>query len=275
MWLSPGQPGELESARPPDGYPAPRPGVRLHARRPGQLPRRPGDGRAGAAARAGDAGLLAGQPRFPDPRRRLCPRRGDRHFLDIGTGLPISPNTHELARLGRPEARVVYVDNDPVVFMRAEALLADDEHVAVVRADLRDVDAVLADAGRLLDFAEPVALMFVAVLHCIEDRDEAVAIAAATLPRSRPVATSSSRIRPTSSHRSERTRPRPRPPGGGPPGCRAAGTTSCGCSTAGTWSTPAWCSFPAGAPTATSPPGSPTGPGPTAASPGSSRAAVS
>jgi SAM-dependent methyltransferase len=103
---------------------------------------------------------------------------GIRQFLDIGTGLPISPNTHEVARLGHPEARVVYVDNDPVVFMRAEALLADDEHVAVVRADLRDVDAVLADAGRLLDFAEPVALMFVAVLHCIEDCDDAVAIAA-------------------------------------------------------------------------------------------------
>jgi hypothetical protein len=103
---------------------------------------------------------------------------GIRQFLDIGTGLPISPNTHEVARLGHPEARVVYVDNDPVVFMRAEALLADDEHVAVVRADLRDVDPVLADAGRLLDFTEPVALMFVAVLHCIEDCDEAVAIAA-------------------------------------------------------------------------------------------------
>jgi SAM-dependent methyltransferase len=103
---------------------------------------------------------------------------GIRQFLDIGTGLPISPNTHEVARLGHPEARVVYVDNDPVVFMRAETLLAGDEHVAVVRADLRDVDAVLADAGRLLDFAEPVALMFVAVLHCIEECDDAVAIAA-------------------------------------------------------------------------------------------------
>ena len=103
---------------------------------------------------------------------------GIRQFLDIGTGLPISPNTHEIAQFGHPGARVVYVDNDPVVFMRAEALLADDETVAVVRADLRDVDAVLADAGRLLDFAKPVALMFVAVLHCIEGCDDAVAIAA-------------------------------------------------------------------------------------------------
>ncbi len=103
---------------------------------------------------------------------------GIRQFLDIGTGLPISPNTHEIAGSAHPDARVVYVDNDPVVFMRAEALLADEETVGVVRADLRDVDQVLADAGRLLDFTKPVALMFVAVLHCIEDVDDAVDIAA-------------------------------------------------------------------------------------------------
>jgi SAM-dependent methyltransferase len=103
---------------------------------------------------------------------------GIRQFLDIGTGLPISPNTHEIARQGHPDARVVYVDNDPVVFMRAEALMADDATTAVVRADLRDVDEVLARAGQLLDLTQPVALMFVAVLHCIEDCDDAVAIAA-------------------------------------------------------------------------------------------------
>ena len=103
---------------------------------------------------------------------------GIRQFLDIGTGLPISPNTHEIAKRGHPEARTVYVDNDPVVFMRAEALMADDATTAVVRADLRDIDEVLARAARLLDFAEPVALMFVAVLHCVEDCDEAAGIAA-------------------------------------------------------------------------------------------------
>ena len=147
--------------------------------------------------------------------------------------------------------------------------------LAVVRADLRDVDAVLADAGRLLDFAKPVALMFVAVLHCIEDRDEAVAIAARYLAALAP----GSYL--VLSHSTDEFAPEQNAPGlgrgrqaGRPPGCRAARTTSGGCSTAGIWSTPAWCSFPAGAPTATSPPGSPTGPGPTAASPGSSRTAV-
>ncbi len=104
--------------------------------------------------------------------------QGIRQFLDIGTGLPISPNTHEGAQQGQPDARVVYVDNDPVVFLRAEALMATDERVSVVRADLRDVDEVLARAGQQLDFRQPVALMFVAVLHCIENLDEAVAIAA-------------------------------------------------------------------------------------------------
>jgi SAM-dependent methyltransferase len=103
---------------------------------------------------------------------------GIRQFLDIGTGLPTSPNTHEIARQGQPDARVVYVDNDPVVVMRAEALMAGDATTSVVRSDLRDVEDVLGQAGRLLDFTQPVALMFVAVLHCIEACDDAVAIAA-------------------------------------------------------------------------------------------------
>lgn len=103
---------------------------------------------------------------------------GIRQFLDIGTGLPTSPNTHEIARDGHPDARVVYVDNDPVVFLRAEALMADKATTAVVRADLHDVDDVLTQAARMLDFSKPVALMFVATLHCIEDDDDPAGIAA-------------------------------------------------------------------------------------------------
>jgi SAM-dependent methyltransferase len=103
---------------------------------------------------------------------------GIRQFLDIGTGLPTSPNTHETAQDGHPDARVVYVDNDPVVFLHAEALMAGNATTAVVRADLRNVDEVLASAGQLLDFSQPVALMFVAVLHCIPDEEDPAAIAA-------------------------------------------------------------------------------------------------
>jgi len=94
------------------------------------------------------------------------------------TGLPISPNTHEIARDGHPEARVVYDDNDPVVFMRAESLMAGDPAGTAVRADLRDAEEVLAAAAGHLDLSEPVALMFVASLHNIPDADDPAGVVA-------------------------------------------------------------------------------------------------
>ncbi|HZR54326.1 MAG TPA: SAM-dependent methyltransferase [Streptosporangiaceae bacterium] len=103
---------------------------------------------------------------------------GIRQFLDVGTGLPTSPNTYEVAQLGHPEARVVYVDNDPVVFLHAESLMADNQTTTVVRADLRDVSEVLAAAGKLLDFTKPVGLLFVACLHNIPDTDDPAGIVA-------------------------------------------------------------------------------------------------
>jgi hypothetical protein len=103
---------------------------------------------------------------------------GIRQFLDIGTGLPTSPNTSEVAQEGHPESRVVYVDNDPIVFRHAGARLADNKNIAVVPADLRDVDEVLSQAGKLLDFSQPVGLMFIAVLHNIVDADDPAGIAA-------------------------------------------------------------------------------------------------
>jgi SAM-dependent methyltransferase len=109
---------------------------------------------------------------------RFLAEAGIDQFLDIGTGLPTSPNTHEVAQAVNPSARVVYVDNDPVVFMRAEALMADNDTSAVVRADLRDVDDVLAQARKYLDFTRPAALLFVAVLHCVTDEEGPAGIAA-------------------------------------------------------------------------------------------------
>ncbi len=97
---------------------------------------------------------------------------GIRQFLDVGTGLPTSPNTYEVAQDGHPDARVVYVDKDPVVVVHAEALMANNRTTAVVRADLRDVDEVLAATGKLLDFTRPVGLLFVACLHNIPDDDD-------------------------------------------------------------------------------------------------------
>src|ERR1700752_1927527 len=96
---------------------------------------------------------------------------GIRQFLDIGTGLPTANNTHEVAQRAAPESRVVYVDNDPVVLAHARALLTSSSEgcTAYLDADLRDPGAILAEAARTLDFARPVAVMLVGVLHCIPD----------------------------------------------------------------------------------------------------------
>jgi SAM-dependent methyltransferase len=105
---------------------------------------------------------------------RFLSDSGIRQFLDVGAGLPTSPNVHEIA----PDARVVYVDNDPVVTVHAEALMAKGDSTSVIRADLQDVDAVLGEAGKLLDFSQPVALMFVGVLHHIRDEEDPAGLVA-------------------------------------------------------------------------------------------------
>jgi hypothetical protein len=109
---------------------------------------------------------------------RFLREAGIRQFLDIGTGLPTSPNSYEVAQEGNTGARVVYVDNDPIVFRHAQARMAVDDHVAVIPADLRDVDEVITQAGKLLDFGRPVGLLFIAVLHNIADADDPAGIAA-------------------------------------------------------------------------------------------------
>jgi hypothetical protein len=95
-------------------------------------------------------------------------------FLDIGTGLPTQGNVHEIARESQPDARVVYVDNDPMVVVHARALVATDERTAIVQADVRDPDTVLDDAAvrRLIDFRRPVCVLFVAVLHFLSDDED-------------------------------------------------------------------------------------------------------
>lgn len=103
---------------------------------------------------------------------------GIRQFIDIGSGLPSSPNVHEVAQAGHTGARVVYVDNDPVVFLHAEALMAGKGATAVVRSDLRDVDEVLTKAAELVDFTQPTALLFVGCLHHIVDSDDPAGIVA-------------------------------------------------------------------------------------------------
>jgi O-methyltransferase involved in polyketide biosynthesis len=92
--------------------------------------------------------------------------RGIRQFLDLGSGLPTHPAVHEFAREAVPDARVCYVDNDPVAVLRAQALLAEPEGITVIRADLTDLDVVLAEAtARGIDLTEPVCVIFAMVLH--------------------------------------------------------------------------------------------------------------
>jgi hypothetical protein len=112
--------------------------------------------------------------------RYLAGQAGVRQFLDIGTGIPTSGNTHEVAQAIAPETRVVYVDYDPVVLAHARALLDSNEAGATeyIDADLRDTDLILRRAAELLDFAKPVAVTLLAVLHVIPDADDPYAIVA-------------------------------------------------------------------------------------------------
>jgi hypothetical protein len=108
--------------------------------------------------------------------RFLAEEAGIRQFLDIGTGIPTSPNVHEIAQAADPSTRIVYVDNDPIVLAHARALLtsAPEGRTAYLDADLRQPDDILRnpDLRDTLDLTQPVALMMVAILHFIlDDRD--------------------------------------------------------------------------------------------------------
>ena len=104
---------------------------------------------------------------------RFLAESGVEQFIDLGTGIPTSPNVHEVARQVRPAARVVYVDHDPVVLAHSRALLATDDGVISVRADLRDPDGVVADpaVAKLIDFSQPVAVLILSVLHFVSDEE--------------------------------------------------------------------------------------------------------
>jgi SAM-dependent methyltransferase len=106
---------------------------------------------------------------------------GITQFLDIGSGIPTEGNTHEFVQARNPEAVVVYVDHDDVAVAHSRALLEESPNTAIVKADLRDPLDILAapETKRLIDFNKPVALMLVAILHFLEDRDKPAEIIAA------------------------------------------------------------------------------------------------
>ncbi|WP_307874877.1 SAM-dependent methyltransferase [Frankia nepalensis] len=106
---------------------------------------------------------------------------GIRQFLDIGTGLPAADNTHEVAQRVAADARIVYVDNDPLVLLHARALLTSTPEgvTAYLDGDVRDPASILEQAAATLDLTQPVALMLVALMHAIpDDQDPYAAVCA-------------------------------------------------------------------------------------------------
>ncbi|MBB6170913.1 SAM-dependent methyltransferase [Nocardiopsis mwathae] len=106
--------------------------------------------------------------------RYLAMERGVRQFLDVGSGLPTEANVHEVAHEATDDARVLYVDNDPIVLAHARALLAGDARTGVINADLRRPQEILTapETRDLLDFNQPVGLILGGILHHLADEDD-------------------------------------------------------------------------------------------------------
>ncbi len=115
----------------------------------------------------------------------LAAEAGITQFLDIGTGLPTSDNVHEIAQAVTPSARVVYVDNDPLVLTHARALLTSSPQgrTAYIDADLRDPQSILDNpvTREVLDFSRPIGLIMVAILHMVADVDKPTQIVSTLL----------------------------------------------------------------------------------------------
>ncbi|GAA1933322.1 SAM-dependent methyltransferase [Streptomyces sodiiphilus] len=133
-----------------------------------------------AAARQAIA-AFPGLPKIMQTNRAFMRRavrfalgEGVTQFLDIGSGIPTFGNVHEVAQAASDEARVVYVDNDPVAVAHSRAVLEGDERTAVLAADFRSPRQIVEapETRGLLDFDRPVALLLVALLHFIEDKDD-------------------------------------------------------------------------------------------------------
>jgi hypothetical protein len=147
-----------------DNYPVDRDAVRQVLR---DFPEAPATARANRAFLGRAVRFLAGQA-------------GIRQFLDIGTGIPSAGNVHEVAAQIAPDAKVAYVDNDPIVHVHASALLTGSGTTSIVLADLRNPEAVLAHPKltSLIDFTQPVGLLLVAILHFLTDQEDPAAIVA-------------------------------------------------------------------------------------------------
>jgi hypothetical protein len=101
-------------------------------------------------------------------------KKGVDQFLDIGTGIPTEPNLHQIVQAIRPDARIVYADNDPIVLRHAEALLTSTPEGVTdfFHADVRQPATILERAREVLDFDRPIALSLIALLHFLPDEED-------------------------------------------------------------------------------------------------------
>jgi SAM-dependent methyltransferase len=137
------------------------------------------------ADREAAARILKGNPGMRDTCReqreylrravRFLTEAGIRQFIDIGTGLPTQENTHEVAQKTAPDARVAYIDNDPIVLAHARVLMADQDHgrTVFIHADAREPGKLLADPelNEVIDFAQPIGVLLIGILHFMPDSD--------------------------------------------------------------------------------------------------------
>jgi hypothetical protein len=181
-------------------------------------------------------GAQAGREFLRRVVRYLAAEAGISQFLDIGSGLPTQGNVSEVAHEINPEAHVVYVDNDTMVYTHSMALLSDATRVEVINADIRDPARILTDptVRSLIDFDKPVGLLMLAVLHHIDDHDDPASIAATfrdAMPAGSYLAISSFRM-----------------PGAEAPDLQAVKRRSAAGSATGNWSGRDWCHSRIGVP---------------------------
>ncbi|MFD4562641.1 SAM-dependent methyltransferase [Streptomyces sp. NPDC058469] len=111
---------------------------------------------------------------FMNRAARFLAELGVSQFLDVGTGIPTEPNLHQIVQSITPSARVVYVDNDPIVLRHAEALLrgTSEGRTAYIHADVRQPEAILSYAREHLDFSQPIGLSVVALMQFVTDEQD-------------------------------------------------------------------------------------------------------
>ncbi|MFF3443908.1 SAM-dependent methyltransferase [Streptosporangium sp. NPDC002721] len=138
---------------------------------------------AEAALKIAPGARQAGQQNRDFLRRvvhHMVAEAGIKQFVDIGSGLPTQGNVHQVAQEVDPAARVVYVDNDPMVMVHGRALLTTDDSTTVIQADARDPRSILENdrVRKFIDFSEPVGLLMLSILHHLHDNDDPAGVAA-------------------------------------------------------------------------------------------------